>query len=275
MITNYYVPNQAITVHRDQDQKVPLYGALEKGCKYIEFDLHLAENGELLVGHDKGERDKTIESVYLNPLYNLNQAGFLGGEFNLIVDIKTKAKETFSALQKVLKKYSSMLTTYHEDTGLIQRKVKVIISGNRDKAAIAKARPRLAFYDGRIDDLSGSLDPSFMPLISEKWEKVLHPQLGYWSLMGMGYYVIDLDNSIREIIKDKVNTAARAGIAFRPWAMPEKEHTWRLLADLREQGFVYNTDYPDRLVKFFRTSLEQESVLKQKRPSLSRSCVLL
>lgn len=249
MITNYYIPNLAITVHRDQDQEMPLYGALEKECRYIEFDLHLVEDGELLVGHDKGERNKTIESVYLNPLRDLNDAGSLGGEFNLIVDIKTKAEETFSALQNVLKKYLPMLTTYHEDVGLIQRKVRVIISGNRDKAAIAEARPRLAFYDGRIDDLSGLLDSCFMPLISEKWEKVLQSKKGYSPSAVCG---IDPENSIGEIIKDKVTTAAQAGIAFRPWAMPEEEHTWRLLADLKELGFVYNTDYPDRLVKFFQ-----------------------
>lgn len=260
MIKTCYFPSLPITVHKDQDQEKPLYGALEKGCKYIEFDLHLAENGDLLVGHDEGAKGKTLENIYLNPLLALNNAGSLGGEFNLIVDVKTKAEETFVAIKNLLEKYSSMLTMYYEGTGLIQRQIKVIISGNRDKAAIEKARPRLAFYDGRIGDLCGSLDSRFMPLISENWNKILLPRPRMADGCSSAAHLIDLDDSIKTTIEDKVTTVAQAGVVFRPWAMPEEEHTWQLLAHLRERGFVYNTDYPERLVNFFaRLALEQKS----------------
>jgi hypothetical protein len=246
-----------VTVHRDQDQVNPLYGALEKGCQYIEFDVHL-EGESLLVGHDAGSSDQTLESVYLKPLQELDRLGSLDGEFTLIVDVKTKAEETFAAIQETLAKYGSMLTSYDEGTGLVKRHVRVIISGNRDKGAIAEARPRLAFYDGRIEDFSSPIDPCFMPIVSEKWGKIFQRRTGSW-LPAFEFIYRWLpswlnDSSIAEgPIKDAVDAAQKAGVVFRPWAMPEDEHTWHLLAQFKERGFVYNTDIPDSLVHFLKS----------------------
>jgi len=232
-----YRPDLAVTVHRDQDQERPLYGALEKGCRYIEFDVHL-KGGELLVGHDAGEVGKTFESTYLEPLSKLAAVHALEGEFTLIVDVKTKAKETFAAIQGRLAGYAAVLTQYDREAGLVKKSIRIIISGNRDKKAITEANPRLAFYDGRLGDLSKRIDSNVMPLVSDKWAKIVKHK-----------------RSLVTDIADRVELAAEAGIAFRPWAMPEQERVWIALAPLVEWGFVYNTDRPGDLVAFLTSTL--------------------
>lgn len=248
MAVSGYTPRLPVTVHRDQDQKNPLFGALETGCEFIEFDVHLVK-GQLLVGHDAGDPTKTMEAIYMDPLAKLSQEGELHGQFSLIVDIKTEAGETFARIQKVLMNYVPMLTSF-DGTVLERRHVQVIISGNRDRKAIEAARPRLAFYDGRLSDFKSPIDPMLMPLLSDKYLKVV-------GKIAFLKSVLRIPPTMHSYVTPMLEAAVEAGIRFRMWAVPDLEGVWDKLRSLEHDGtYVYNTDTPAELAAYLTRSSE-------------------
>src|SRR5689334_9637589 len=94
--------------HNDYEHKRPLLDALEQGFCSVEADVYLVGQ-ELLVAHTSRDLkpERTLEKLYLAPLKERVRAN--GGRvyregpaFYLMIDVKTDAKATYAAVNKVL-----------------------------------------------------------------------------------------------------------------------------------------------------------------------------
>lgn len=255
-----YKPSLPVTVHRDQDQPRPLWGALEAGCEFIEMDVHLVE-GEIVVGHDEGQSNRSFRAIYLDPLQQLAERGALEGQFSLLVDFKTEATSTFKALESILKDYASILTSFDGEM-LHRRQVQIIITGNRDREAIKAQIPRTAFLDGRLEDFQSDIDPYLTPMISDKWSKILgrDSRLFQYSEVAQKYLCRRRRAPTYERdaaqIDSYLEQAQGYGIRFRAWAVPENFRLWGALAEKCSRHYVYNTDNPEQLCSFLSDSVD-------------------
>lgn len=237
--------------HRDSAHPNPLDDALAVGFAAVEVDVWLRD-GVLLVGHDEDELDPamTLAGVYLEPLAARFRAQTLlpgwNGSFLLVLDIKTDARLTWRALEKLLLDHPSMLTSWR-DGREYPGAVTVLISGNRAKALIGRRRTRRAGYDGRPLDLRRRWlrpDRELVPLVSADWEKTIA-----WD------GVSRLPRRRRRHLVRLVGDAHRQGRKIRFWATPDhsgnaRAAVWALLCDL---GVDYiNTDDLQGLAEFLR-----------------------
>ena len=102
--------------HNDYEHARPLYDALDEGFNSVEADVYLVD-GELLVAHDfwNVSKKRTLERLYLIPLQERIQANkgrvFTGGPaFTLLVDIKRDGASAYVALEKLLARYSELIS---------------------------------------------------------------------------------------------------------------------------------------------------------------------
>ncbi|RJT83385.1 hypothetical protein D6T63_02815 [Arthrobacter cheniae] len=224
-------PQAAAHAHNDYEQNRPLYDALAHGFTSVEADVWLVD-GELLVAHDLEDvrPGVTLESLYLDPLDDLvsGRAGsvYPGWEsgFQLLVDIKGDAEQTWAAIEAELGEHRSMLSRFSNGR-VLQGAVSVVVSGNRPLATMEADRQRLSFYDGRATDLGSALPSSLMPLVSNNWT-----QLFTW--LGVG----EMPPAERTKLRDYVATAHQQGARVRFWATPDlpgaaREAVWAELAD--------------------------------------------
>lgn len=96
-----------------------------------------------------------------------------GPPLTLLVDVKSGARSTWKALEKVLGRYRDMLTTFTPTT-VTTGAVTVVVSGNRSPDLLTDDGERLAAVDGRLTDLEAA-DPApaaRIPLVSERWGEV-------------------------------------------------------------------------------------------------------
>ncbi|MEV6636090.1 phosphatidylinositol-specific phospholipase C/glycerophosphodiester phosphodiesterase family protein [Actinoplanes sp. NPDC051470] len=151
--------------HNDYEHERPLYDALAHGFTSVEADIYLV-GGELLVAHDPEDvvPGRTLQSLYLDPLARRRHAY----PIQLLVDIKNTGAATYTELDRVLRSYRRMLTTYRNGRVLPGR-VTVVVSGDRPRELMAAQTTRYAFYDGRSADLNSGAKASFVPLISDNW----------------------------------------------------------------------------------------------------------
>jgi len=236
--------------HNDYEHERPLLDALAQGFTSVEVDVHLVE-GELYVSHDAPEvleATKTLEKLYLQPLSErVEQNGGLvypnyEGDFYLMIDVKTAAEPTLTAILETLKSYESMLTITKGKL-ITKRAVRVFISGNRDKERILTANPAWVALDGRPDDLGKGNEAAVMPVISDR----------YWNHLkwrGEG----PMPKAEHKHLKSLVRRTHAEGKKLRLWASPENKKVWKALS---KAGVDFiNTDELVELRKF---------LLKQKR----------
>jgi glycerophosphoryl diester phosphodiesterase len=233
--------------HNDYWRERPLLDALDRRFTSVEADILLID-GKLLIGHDRDElhADKTLESLYLDPLLkrvreNGGRVYRNGPRLILLVDIKSDAHATYRQLHATLSKYVQMLTSV-ERGKIHERAVKVVISGNRPPVEdFAAAEVRYAGLDGRTTDLESGLPAHVMPMISDNWTS-------QFTWTGDG----PMPAAERANLHDIVRRAHAAGRVVRFWATPENEAVWQ---ELRSAGVdLINTDQLDRLAAFLRTS---------------------
>src|SRR4029079_4307567 len=82
--------------------------------------------------------------------------------------VKTDAKLTYAALDKVLANYDDILSVSRKGK-FTENAVTAIISGNRDQTAIKSAELRYAGIDGRLSDLGSTASADLMPWVSASW----------------------------------------------------------------------------------------------------------
>ena len=219
--------------HNDYLHARPLADALAHGFRSVEADVWLT-NGALLVAHDfkDASAERTLEKLYLDPLrafVKTNDAS-RGQQppITLLVDVKSPAEPTYSALKKVLAGYTDILTAF-KAAGIQTNAVMVIISGNRAETTMREEPIRWAAVDGRLPDLENNPPVALFPLISDTWTK-------YFQWRGQG----PLPEEERTKLRALVSQAHRQGRVIRLWAAPDNEAGWK---ELFEAGVdLLNTD---------------------------------
>lgn len=213
--------------HNDYEHDRPLLDALDHGFTSVEADIYL-EDGQLLVAHDREDvrTDRTLEALYLDPLMQRFRSG--GGRIYpdgtpilLLIDIKSDAEPTYTALRNVLQRYAEMLTVFDGDDTR-QGAVSVVISGNRPRDLMAAEDVRLAAYDGRLEDLDAALPaaPSFILLVSSNWSSI-----STWRGEG------SMPEGDRRRLREAVERAHAQGRLIRFWATPDTTTVWQELHD--------------------------------------------
>lgn len=227
--------------HNDYTRAVPLQTALDHGFCSVEADIHLVE-GALLVAHDldKVEASKTLEALYLAPLKKHMDAnnGWVyteGISLTLLIDFKSHADDTYTALKPLLEKYRDMLTVF-TDEKTTPGAVTVILSGNRPFRTVSKEAERLVGIDGRLNNLSNS-NPNLLPLISHSWAAA-------FTWKGTGTF----PEEERAKLEDYVKQAHANGQRLRFWALPRPGTTWPLLYEAGVD--LLNADNLDALQAF-------------------------
>ncbi|RLV71259.1 Secreted protein [Streptomyces sp. CBMAI 2042] len=237
--------------HNDYLHPRPLHDALAHGFTSVEADIFLVD-GELLVAHDPAGLDpgRTLAGLYLEPLRALVRAGH-GSVYphhrrplQLLIDIKADGVAAYRELDRQLTRYASLFTRYHH--GRVRPgAVTAVISGDRAARVPMEAqRTRLAFYDGRLDDLGTASPASFTPLISANWTQT-------FGWLGAG----PCPRAERARLRTLVRAAHREGRRIRFWATPdlpgpEREAIWN---ELLAAGVDHlNTDDLAGLERFLR-----------------------
>lgn len=216
--------------HNDYEHARPLLDALDQGFTSVEADVYtlpLLGLADLYVAHDPQDirLDRTLAALYLEPLKA--RAAANGGciqpdcaPFFLLIDAKTAAESTWSAVETELAKYGDLFTRY-ENGAVRPGAVTAILSGNRPRESMRAATRRYCFYDGRFADLDSADPASFMPLISDSWTT----QFG-WD--GNGEMPADQQAKLREVI----GKAHAAGRRLRLYNVPDaagpaRDNLWR------------------------------------------------
>ncbi|MFK0158181.1 phosphatidylinositol-specific phospholipase C/glycerophosphodiester phosphodiesterase family protein [Streptomyces sp. NPDC090493] len=227
--------------HNDYEHTHPLYDALGHRFGSVEADIFLVGD-QLLIGHTADDLDpsRTLESLYLDPLAAIVKANhgsvYRGWRrpLQLLIDIKTEGSSTYLELDRHLRRYPHLFTTYAHGR-VIPGAVTNVISGDRAARTPMEAQSvRRAFYDGRLTDLGTSAPASFVPLISDNW------QLNF-TWLGAGAF----PDAERQKLRDIIGQAHAHGQTVRFWntpdvAGPDRDALW---GELLAAGIDYfNTD---------------------------------
>ena len=214
--------------HNDYEHERPLHDAMESGFNSVEADVYLIDD-KLLVAHDRRDTTtkSTLQSRYLDPLqqhFKQPGNGATNETFWLMIDVKSEPVSTHKKLHEVLKQYSDLVRPLHEFSSKQSESqtspVRVVISGNRAKAEILRAQPRLTGIDGRLADLQSDLSPKAMPWISDNWKS-------HFTWRGEG----DFPPEERDRLRRYVRHAHQKGRLLRFWATPDSPKFWNELLD--------------------------------------------
>ncbi|MGW1954474.1 phosphatidylinositol-specific phospholipase C/glycerophosphodiester phosphodiesterase family protein [Streptomyces sp. NPDC001920] len=218
--------------HNDYEHPRPLLDALDHRFGSFEADIFLVDD-HLLVAHDPEDLDpaRTLESLYLAPLaarVRANHGWVYRGRrrpVQLLIDIKTEGSSTYLELDRHLKRYKHLFTTYAHGR-VHPGPVTAVISGDRAARVPMEAQKvRRAFYDGRLADLGGTAPASFAPLISDNW------RLNF-TWLGVGAFPA----AERQRLHGIVRAAHSRGQKVRFWATPDlagpaRDALWHELLD--------------------------------------------
>jgi hypothetical protein len=203
--------------HNDYEHPRPLFDALDHRFGSVEADIYLVGD-QLLVAHDPVDLDptRTLESLYLEPLaarVKANRGSVYRGyrtPLQLLVDIKTEGSSTYLELDRHLRHYRHLFTTYAHGR-VYPGAITAVISGDRAARVPMEAQSvRRAFYDGRLTDLGSTATASFLPLISDNWTL-------NFSWLGDGPFPAAEREKLRAIIA--AAHARRQKVRF--WATPD------------------------------------------------------
>ncbi|MFD7567177.1 phosphatidylinositol-specific phospholipase C/glycerophosphodiester phosphodiesterase family protein [Streptomyces tendae] len=203
--------------HNDYEHPRPLLDALDHRFGSVEADIYLV-GGQLLVAHDPEDLDpsRTLESLYLDPLAARVRAEH-GRVYRrdrralqFLIDIKTEGEATYLELDRRLRRYHHLFTSYAHGR-VFPGAVTAVVSGDRAaRAPMAAQRTRRAFYDGRLTDLGTAAPASFVPLISDNWTL-------NFTWQGVGTFPA----AERRKLRDIVGAAHARGQRVRFWATPD------------------------------------------------------
>ncbi|MFI9831398.1 phosphatidylinositol-specific phospholipase C/glycerophosphodiester phosphodiesterase family protein [Streptomyces sp. NPDC051913] len=227
--------------HNDYEHPRPLFDALDHRFGSVEADIFLVGD-QLLIGHTVDDLDpsRTLESLYLDPLARIVRANH-GSVYRgwrrpvqLLIDIKTEGSSTYLELDRHLRRYKHLFTTYAHGR-VYPGAVTAVISGDRAARTPMEAQTvRRAFYDGRLTDLGSSAPASFISLISDNWTL-------NFTWQGVGAFA----EAERQRLHGIVDAAHARGQQVRFWATPDLAGPARdaLWGELLDAGVDYlNTD---------------------------------
>ncbi|MEM6342233.1 MAG: endonuclease/exonuclease/phosphatase family protein [Bacteroidota bacterium] len=216
--------------HNDYEHERPLFDALAQGFNSVEADVWWW-NKRLIVKHNqpaKGAEGPDLRSLYLEPLAQLATQNYgriypqSDEPFWLMIDLKNEGERCYVELNRLLEEYRWLLVG--EKPAL-----KIFLSGNRPIEYALKDSNRFVGIDGRPEDLGQGYSADFMPVISQRFGKVLN-----WNGRG------DIPSGEREKLANLVEKAHAEGKKVRLWASPETEAAWQTLLEIGVD--MINTD---------------------------------
>ncbi len=237
------IPLANAFAHNDYWHKRPLFDALDNGFTHVEADIYL-RNGKLIVAHilPMLEKNRTLESLYLAPLMECISgkskfAARPAAPITLMIDIKSNANKTYSALEVLLNKYRSVISGYENGT-YVQRQVNVVITGNKPFKMLKAEQNRLAFIDeDLLKTYRDTLATNVYQTASCKYGKILK-----WNGKG------EMPAAQKQKLTAFVNMAHKFGKKVRLWASPEKQEVWTQLLNCGVD--LINTDKLEELKGF-------------------------
>ena len=241
-----------IHAHNDYHQRVPFYQAYAQQVYAIEADV-FAENGAILVGHDREElrSDRTLEALYINPIVDVFASN--GGRawaasenrFVLLIDLKAPAETTLQQVVDLIAKHPDVF-----DDTVNPYAATVVISGAMPSPAMFADFPHYIRFDGRL-----GVDYTEDQL--ERVEFISAPFSAYARWNGKGA-LIDKD---KMRVLAAIEAAHRLGKQLRFWGTPDGITAWNTLYEMGVD--IINTDQIERCAAFFsdferkRFSLQQ------------------
>ena len=202
--------------HNDYDQRRPLYDALDRGFTSVEADVWLVD-GHFLVGHDRGDlrAGRTLERLYLGPLEALArryggrvQPGW-GLPLRLLIDVKSKAGPSYSALTNLLRRHRRILTS-STDRRTTPRASPRSSAATGTGARCVSASRRFAGFEGRLGDLRSRVPRAFMPAVAADWQDS-------FSWDGVGHMPVLEELRLRSLVAE----AHARGRTLRFWGTPD------------------------------------------------------
>jgi len=219
--------------HNDYEQAQPFTLAYQHGFGSIEADIWL-KDGNIFVAHDAKDirSSRTLAALYLQPIdsiLRLNKAIYPHGrQLQLLIDIKTEALSSLSALIEVLKQYPAIINN---------KRIMIAVSGNRPDPKKYAAYPSFIYFDGRPTETYSKEALKKVALISEAFYK-----FSLWK--GEGSIKEEEKNKMIEVVE----VSHQMKKPFRFWATPDTKEAWRMLMDI-QTDFI-NTDKIEALSNY-------------------------
>ena len=229
--------------HNDYWHKHPLVDALNNGFTHIEADVYL-RHGKLLVAHKPPLFGKhmELEALYLRPLAEIlskDKHGMPTGmdTIVLVIDIKSNAARTYSALKELLSGYQEILSGF--DNGkTVFRNLTVVLTGHRPMQLLKTESSRWVFADERLGQADNENAASDMFVTAScKYSNILH-----WDGNGK------MPDAEKTHLISLVDRAHAGGQKVRLWGSPENERVWMQLLNCGVD--LINTDKLSALRKF-------------------------
>lgn len=212
--------------HNDYAQQKPFHLAYNEGFGSIEADIHLVGD-QLLVGHDTKDliKEKTLESLYLQPLKAYNQPN---RKLQILIDIKTDAIKTIDQLVKTLLNYPTIINNKY---------IKIVLSGNAPSPEKFDKYPDFIWFDGRLNLNYTANQLSRVAIISEDYYKVIDFKPKW-----------PLDSLTISKVKQFIDKVHALGKPVRLWASPDNPAAWEVFIT---SGVDYiNTDKINELADY-------------------------
>lgn len=236
LIISFNLPSKAQEIrpipyahaHNDYEHDRPLLDALANGFTSIEVDV-FAIDGELYAYHNRPslpDPARTLRLLYLEPLQQriAKHGGQVyssySGRFQLMIDIKTEAETTYALIKKQLIEYQNLFQRI-ENGREIAGPIMVFLSGNRPIETILESDTHIAKLDGRPEDLGKGYSTTKMPVISDRYGKIIK-----WNGKGR------MSKKQRKQLKGLIKSVHKEEKQLRLWAMPEEEEAWQTFLKL-------------------------------------------
>lgn len=226
--------------HNDYLSERPFWQAYHANAASIEVDIILKDE-RLYVAHEESSihQDKTLQSIYLDPIYDGVQSGIVEEQsFVLLIDIKSEAYATMKVLLEVLEPYHELLYSNLTQSGL-----KLIISGNRPKVEDYQLYPGFIFFDYQSKSLSQDLPWNKIGMVSMSFK-----QFSDWKGNG-----ILAPHQLKEL-NDFIQQVHSFGSQVRFWASPDLEIAWKTLHEMTVD--YINTDHPAEAYHYLKQSID-------------------
>ncbi|WP_221391922.1 alkaline phosphatase [Dyadobacter sp. NIV53] len=224
--------------HNDYEQKFPFWSAYNQQFGSIEADVFL-KNDTLFVAHNAADMrsDRTLTTLYLNPLFagiSKNNGAVYPTRtdtLQLLIDLKTNAKETIPVLVKELEKFNKILAP--------NGPVKIVLSGNTPPPAEFEKYPEYIYFDGRPETEYTTYQLARIGLISQSFGN-------YSAWNGKGVLTKNDKLNIEKVVKQ----VHSQGKKLRLWATPDYINSWKMFMNLDID--YLNTDKVDELGIYLR-----------------------
>ena len=221
--------------HNDYPQRVPFHMAYLSEVGYVEADVFL-RSSKLFVAHTKEEisDERNLEDMYLRPLRSIirSNKGYVFPDslkvLTLMIDIKSEAVPTLSALTALLKNYKELTSC---------NTLRITLSGNMPAPEKWGDYPTFINFDGRpgIAYTNGQL--ARVSLISDSFTK-------YSTWKGNG----PMDESeVSKVVRVRDEAHAK-GKPIRFWGTPDAGNVWANFMNLGVD--IINTDHPKDAVTY-------------------------